>query len=390
MRDEALTQALRAAHVVPVPDSHNSPFHIGRALSARNDIAAIPFLRAAARTDSRHRPLAWLLLGSLLANHGRFAEAARAARQGLYIAPQLAGLHNTLALALLALGDYGVAWREYEWRRHVPGFPQLSGREWQGEDLAGGALLIRAEQGIGDSLMFARYLPLVAERAGRVFLACQPPLVPLLRRPGATVVAIGRTLPPYDRWVAMGSLPHRLGTRLDDIPTPGGYLAADSARARAWAQLLPGRCRIGLVWAGNPELAGDARRSMRLDQLAPLLATRRVQFFSLQVGEHAGDVAGRTGIVDLSTHLTDFAETAAVVANLDLVIAVDTAVAHLAGALGRPCWIMLPRVADWRWLTRRADSPWYQSVRLFRQTRADDWTPVVARVAAALRRFIGP
>src|SRR5690348_12088541 len=332
-------------------------FDTGRALAARNDIAGEPYLREAARRDAQHRPLALLLLASLLTGHGRFAEAVRFARRGLAITPQMAALHNTLALALLAQGDYAAGWAEYEWRRHLPGFAVLPGREWQGERLTG-ALLVQAEQGMGDSLMLARYLPLAAARVGRLVLACQTPLIPLLRRvPGvAAAVAMDVRLPRHDGAIFMGSLPHRFGTRLDDIPSPAGYLAAEPARARTWAGLLSGRRRIGLVWAGNAELAGDAQRSMPFELFAPLLATPGAQFFSLQVGERARDVAGRTDIVDLSAQLTDFAETAAVIANLDLVVTVDTAVAHLAPALGRPCWIMLPRVADWRWLMRRTDS----------------------------------
>ena len=366
-------------------------FDTGRELAARNDIAGEPYLREAARDDAQHRPLALLLLASLLSGHGRFAEAVRLARRGLAIAPQIAALHNTLALALLARGDYAAGWAEYEWRRHVPSFPPLPGKAWQGERMRG-VLLVQAEQGMGDSLMLARYLPMAAARVGRLVLACQEPLIPLLRHmPGvAAAVPTGSRLPQHERAIFMGSLPHRLGTQLDSIPTSDGYLAADPTRARTWAGLLPGRQRIGLVWAGNPQLAGDAQRSMGFEQVAPLLATTGAQFFSLQVGERVHDVSGRGDIVDLSSHLTDFGETAAVIANLDLVIAVDTAVAHLAAALGRPTWIMLPRVADWRWLTRRTDSPWYASVRLFRQTRAEEWAPVVARVASALRRFSGP
>lgn len=372
---------------MPNSPETNGAFDIGRKLAATNDIAAEPYLRAAARHDARHRPLAFMLLASLLAGHGRFAEAVRFARRGLAIAPQIAALHNTLALALLARGDYAAGWREYEWRRHVPSFPALPGKAWQGEKLTG-PLLVHAEQGMGDSLMLARYLPMAAARAGRLVLACQAPLIPLLRRmPGVAAVVSGDRLPHCDRAIFMGSLPHLFGTRLDSIPSPTGYIVADPERTRAWSGLLPGRCRIGLVWAGNPELPGDEQRSISLERLAPLLATPRVQFFSLQVGERARDLAGRSDIVDLPPHLTDFAETAAVVANLDLVIAVDTAVAHLAGALGRPTWIMLPAVADWRWLTRRTDSPWYASARLFRQVRSDDWEPVIGRVASALRRF---
>jgi Glycosyltransferase family 9 (heptosyltransferase) len=373
------------------PETKQGAFDLGRGLAARNDIAAESYLRDAASHDARHRPLALLLLASLLSGHGRFAEAVRFARKGLAIAPHLPALHNTLALALLAQGDYEAGWREYEWRRHVPGFAALPDEGWQGERLEG-VLLVQTEQGMGDSLMLARYLPMAAARARAVVLTCQAPLIPLLRRmPGvAAAMPTGDPLPWHDRAVFMASLPRLFETRLDNIPSSAGYLAADPARARAWSGLLPGRRRIGLVWAGNPELAGDEQRSMPFDVVEPLLAAPHVQFFGLQVGERARDIAGRSDIVDLSAHLTDFAETAAVIANMDLVIAVDTAVAHLAGALGRPSWIMLPRVADWRWLIRRTDSPWYASVRLFRQTRPDDWQPVIRRVASALRRFSGP
>ena len=386
-------QPQRVISVSRKPSEHaiRHAFHVGRELASRGDLAAEPHLRAVIRADPALRPLALLLLGGLLSGHGRrYAEAIRLLRKGLHIAPQLAAMHNSLAFPLLLTGDYQAGWEAYEWRRHVVGFPQLPGPEWKGEDLAGRTLLVHAEQGLGDCLMLARYLPLLDQRAGRLVLLCEPQLIRLMRGvPGVASVmrARQRRLPRYDCWVFMASLPRLFATRPDTIPSPDGYLTAPPARVAAWASLLPAGCKVGLVWGGNPELAGDETRSMTIDALAPLLATQGVTFVSLQVGERARQLAGRTDIVDLADWLTDLVETAAVVANLDLVIAVDTAVAHLAGALGRPTWIMIPRQPDWRWMLRRNDSPWYASVRLFRQTGPDGWQPVIRRVATALRRF---
>ena len=374
----------------PTKHAIRHAFNVGRELVGRGDLAAEPHLRAVARADPTLRPLALLLLGGLLSIHGRHAEAIRLLRKGLHIAPQLAAMHSTLAFPLLLTGDYEAGWDAYEWRRHVVGFPQLPGPEWKGEDLAGKTVLVHAEQGLGDCLMLARYLPLLGQRAGRVVLLCEPALIRLMRGvPGvASVMRVRqRRLPRYDCWVFIASLPRLFATRPDNIPAPGGYLTAPLARLAAWARLLPGGCKVGLVWGGNAELAGDETRSMTLDALTPLFATQGVTFVSLQIGERRKQLAGRTDIVDLGNWLTDFVETAAVVANLDLVITVDTAVAHLAGALGRPTWIMIPRQPDWRWMLRRQDSPWYTSVRLFRQAGPHGWQPVIARVAAALRRF---
>jgi len=374
----------------PAEHAARQAFRVGRELAGRGDLAAEPQLRAAARADPALRPLALLLLGGLLSTHGRYAEAIRLLRKGLYIAPQLAAMHNSLALPLLLTGDYEAGWEAYEWRRHVVRSPQLAGPEWKGEALDGRTLLVHAEQGLGDSLMFARYLPLLGRRAGRVILACEQPLIRLMRTvPGvASVVQAGRgRLPRYDCWAFTASLPHRFGTRPDSIPSPDGYLTAPAARTAAWARLLPDGCKVGLVWGGNPGLAGDEKRSMTLGALAPVLDTRGVTFISLQVGERSKEIGGRTDIIDVASWLTDFVETAAVIANLDLVIAVDTAVVHLAGALGKPTWVMIQRQPDWRWMLGREDSPWYASVRLFRQQHPDDWQPVIDRVAAALGRF---
>jgi hypothetical protein len=336
-------------------------------------------------------PPALLSLGSLLASHGRVAESVRVLRRALKIAPSLPALHTALSEPLLISGDYAAGWQEYEWRRHVANFPLLPGPEWRGESIQGSTILVHTEQGLGDCLMLARYLPLLTRRGGRVVLACEPPLIPLLRgMPAADMVVPVQQdpLPRYDCWVLLGSLPLLFGTTLDSIPTPAGYLTAPAARTAAWASLLPHGRKIGLVWGGNPDLPGDKKRSVPFDKLVPLLDVAGARFVSLQVGERRAALRDKPFIVDLADWLTDFAETAAVVANLDLVIAVDTSVTHLAGALGKPVWLMLPHPPEWRWLLGRADSPWYASARLFRQQHPGDWTSVVAQIAAALQDFV--
>ena len=333
---------------------------------------------------------ALLSLGTLLASHGRIAEAVRVLRRALRVAPGLPALHTSLAHPLLASGDLAAGWPEYEWRRHVANFPRLPGPEWQGEPIEGSTILVHTEQGFGDCLMLARYLPLLAQRAGRVMLACDQPLIPLLQTiPGlASLVELPRSsVPRYDRWVLIGSLPLLFGTTLDSIPSPGGYLTAPATRSAAWTRLLqPGR-KVGLVWGGNPAQPEDKRRSMPFGTLEPLLAIPGVTFVSLQVGPRRSELAGHKSVVDVADWLTDFAETAAVIANLDLVITVCTSVANLAGALGAPTWVMLSHAPDWRWMLNRDDSPWYASARLFRQKRAGDWDPVVAQIAAELSKF---
>jgi ADP-heptose:LPS heptosyltransferase len=217
-------------------------------------------------------------------------------------------------------------------------------------------------------------------------VACHGPLVPLLATLPGVAEAIPMTdpAPAYDRWILLGSVPRIFDTELDNVPFPSGFLQPDPARRAAWAARLPASRRVGLVWAGNPAKEEDAKRSLPLAALAPVLATPGIRFVSLQVGPAAAQAAGVPGLLDVAPALTDFAETASCVAGLDLVISVDTAIAHLAGALGVPCWLLCPDPPDWRWLLGREDSPWYASLRLFRQPRPGDWEAPIARVAAAL------
>jgi hypothetical protein len=265
---------------------------------------------------------------------------------------------------------------------------------WDGSPPNGRTVLLRAEQGFGDTIQFARYASLVAQQGGRVVLDCPATLVRLLESvPGvAQVVATGTTPLSVDLHVPLLSLPHVFGTTLTTIPATIPYLRAPSDTAARWAARM-GKAkalRIGIAWAGNPAQKYAAQKSVPAASLANLAMRDNIQLFSLQVGPAAADLAtfpaGRL-VNDLAPELSDFAETAAAIGQLDLVICADTVVAHLAGALGKPTWVMLQAVPDWRWLMGRDDSPYYPGMRLFRQTANGDWAGVVQRIEAALDAF---
>jgi tetratricopeptide (TPR) repeat protein len=334
-------------------------------------------------------PEAHASLGFLLAAMGRLPEAIAACDAAIAARPGFVRAFWNKSVAQLLAGDFVQGWENYESRkrhdRFARDFSALPGREWQGETLEGHTLLVHAEQGLGDTIQFARYLPLLAARGARVVLACAAPLHGLLA-PLAETVPRDARLPPYDAWVDQMSLPRLFATQPHSIPAPCGYLRAEPARSALWHADGTGRPRIGLVWSGNPAHHNDRRRSLPAAELAPLLAVPGIAWVSVQKGPRSGELA-RHGIADISARLADFADTAGLLATLDLVIAVDTAVAHLAGALGRPCWVMLPHAPDWRWMTGRSDSPWYASHRLFRQDAPGDWRSVTARIGAELAGF---
>ena len=298
---------------------------------------------------------------------------------------------------MLLAGDFSTGWREHEWR--LKSHPELQRAFvqplWLGDTpLAGKTILLHAEQGLGDTLQFCRYAPLVAAQGARVVLEVQTPLVELLRDLAgiASVVARGEPLPAFDLHCPLLSLPLAFGTTLDTIPAHIPYLHAPSERMAAWQARLGAttRPRIGLVWSGNAGHKRDRARSIPLYALMPLFDLDAA-FVSLQKEVRAADAAvlqQTAKIIDVSPALETFADTAALIAQLDLVIAVDTSVAHLTGALGKPLWLLLPAAPDWRWLTARDDSPWYPTARLFRQTDTRVWGPVVARMRAALQEMV--
>jgi glycosyl transferase family 9 (putative heptosyltransferase) len=294
-------------------------------------------------------------------------------------------------------GDLINGFAEHQWgrksRQLSQGMPVFDGPEWQGENFAGKTLLLFADYGIGDALQFVRYLPMVTAKGGSVVLQVQPAIAALLRpMQGVTVLGRDQPVPPYDLQLAMMDLPRIFGTTLETIPADIPYLKADPAKAGAWRAMLGSQAalKVGVVWAGSPLHKGDAQRSLSAEAVLPRLVMPGVQLFSLQKEPRAADgpilKQLDDDLTDLGPVLGDFTDTAAVVSALDLVISVDTSVAHLAGALGRPCWMLLPYALDWRWLRDREDSPWYPSMRLFRQSKPQAWDGVLARASAELAR----
>ena len=324
---------------------------------------------------------------------GRIDEAIAAYRKAIAMQPMQANAHSGIGLLYLMNGDFAEGWYEYEWRFRSTetSTPTLPGAIWGGESLQNRRILVYSEQGFGDALQFCRYLPLLRERGATVFLRVPPPLKALLAEsmPWLQISSEAKApLPAYDCQCALLSLPHRFETRMESIPATVPYLRPPEAALARWAERIPaapGELKVGIVWAGSKLHVNDLNRSVPLATWAPLLAVEGVRFFSLQVGDETRQLAeAGQKVTDLSPLLTDYAETAAAVAQLDLVISVDTSVVHLAGALARPIWILIPTVPDWRWLRDRDDNPWYPTVRLFRQATMFEWEPVLAKVAQEL------
>jgi Flp pilus assembly protein TadD len=377
------------------PHRAEAHFNLGNALEGQDRIeeAAASYQRALAIKPDY--VAAMNNLGVVLQAQNRVAAAMKSYGQALEIEPNNAGVHYNLGMALLLTGDIGRGAAECEWRWQAemgPRLPDLEAPIWSGQPLPERTILLRAEQGFGDTIQFVRYAPLVRARCGRVILQCAASLMPLLAtvRDVDEVIAFDQPLPEIACHAPLLSLMHLLETRLDGIPATVPYIAVDPSRATAFERQIasvPG-LKIGVAWAGNPRKRTDHDRSVTLSMLGPILAVPDVAFFSLQKGPRAteaaaGPLAGR--IIDLGPHLNDFADTAAAVSCLDLVISVDTAVAHLAGALAKPVWTLLPFAPDWRWLLDRDDSPWYPTMRLFRQPYRGDWASVVAYAANELR-----
>jgi tetratricopeptide (TPR) repeat protein len=333
-------------------------------------------------------------LGFLLTAQAEYDAAIVACDRSIALRPDFAEAHWNKGFAHLLSGDYLAGWAKYEWRKRHPrfadAFAQLAGAEWQGEGLTGKTLLVHAEQGLGDSIHFVRFADTLAKQGATVVMACARPLVSLLGRAPGIALAVDRNLPlpAYDYWVDQMSLPLLLGVTPDNIAPLHCYLGADPERVSAWDQILPAGRRAGLVWGGNPLHSNDRRRSAPVETLKPVVQVPGWSFVSLQVGPRAREVESLPGVLDVTDALEDFEATAALIESLDVVIAVDTAVAHLAGALGRPTFLLLPHAPDWRWLPSRPDdTPWYVSMRLFRQPHPGDWDDVMARVSAALADF---
>jgi tetratricopeptide (TPR) repeat protein len=379
------------------PGHAASHYNMGRALAEldRLDDAVASFqaalVNAPVETEPSRLADIHAALGQAFVGLGRYDEARAECHAIAAIEPGVAEWNESLVLLLL--GQYKAGWRKYEGRWQVKDHdpPRAGARVPTLTEVVGKRVLLIAEQGHGDMIQFARYAPLLAAQGAKVTVQTYIELKLLMRTlEHVETVAATEPEPAADIVTPLLSLPLMFGTDLATIPSQAPYLQAPREREAAWQQRLgpPTRRRIGLAWWGSQHIA---RRSLPIEMLLPILSTLNVEFHALQKElppAHREFMAAHPTLIDHSADLADFAETAALISQLDLVVTIDTAVAHLAGALGKPVWIMLHHNADWRWLLDRTDSPWYPTARLFRQKRAGDWKGVVSSVARALRPTI--
>jgi Tfp pilus assembly protein PilF len=366
MLDEALASGLEAIRTSPDTAAHRVELALTHLTRSERDLASLRYREALARE------------------------------------PESPAAHMGLGELLLSMGEYPAGWMEYAWRNKLDQargtLPKMTSAQWNGMKLPNGTLLLVADQGFGDMIQFARYIPWVKARVPRLIVGWGPEVTALLgNHPDIDVCfPTWPDAPAHDAYVLLSSLPQIFNTELETIPAPIPYLTMNPQRVAHWgqrlAQLRPQRrLRVGLAWSGRPTHPNNLRRSLRMAALAPIMAVPGVDFFGLQKPFPAEDrafAATQPSFTDLSPELGDFAETGAVMANLDLVIAVDTAVVHLAGAIGVQAWVLVAEPADWRWLLNRTDSPWYPTLRLFRQTRAAEWGPPLAEAAEALSKKV--
>jgi Flp pilus assembly protein TadD len=347
-------------------------------------------------------PMAHFNLGATLKAENKPAEAEAVFRDAIKLNPDFTEAHFTFAQVLLHQEKYREGWDEYEWRWKLPQYRWLRDMHgdfaqplWQGEDITGKTLLVYCEQGVGDALQYVRYIrQLIAERGVHVILAVHPPLLRLLAQiEGATVIALDQVpLPAFDLHCPLISLPRLFGTDKHNIPAEIPYLSADPADIERWRRRIPGQGkRVGIVWAGNPDQTGDALRSPRLKAVLPLFEVPGVTFVALQVGPGRADLEKYplpANVIDLGPEIGDFADTAAIISGLDLVISSCTAPLHLAAALGVPTWGMIPFAPHFLWQNDRTDSPWYPNLRLYRQAEAgNDWRNVTAAISDDLAKL---
>jgi tetratricopeptide (TPR) repeat protein len=389
----AATEAFRHSLALN-PDSALTAVDLGYFFVKCRDIAAAAeSYRCAVRLDP-HLYVAHLRLGTALTQLGDRAGAWECYQRARALSPGSSEVITYMGLLHLAEGNWARGWGEFEHRESaLRARRRFRQPQWKGEPLEGARIFLHAEQGLGDALQCVRYVPLVAARGGHVILGVQQRLRRLLAgTEGARQVASEGENPPDVSWhCPLFSLPLAFSTDLDSIPSRVPYVKPNPAQVEAWAQRLRGNSlRVGLSWGGNPNYPHELWRSIPLERLAPLTSLEGATFYSLQMGPAARQVkqlGAGVRLVDLQDEQKDFADTAAIVANLDLVISIDTSVAHLAGAMGKPVWILLNNSPDWRWLLDRNDSPWYPTARLFRQTTFGNWQDVMARVEPELREL---
>ncbi len=362
--------------------------HADAAASADEDSDAALHACRAVVEAAPELPEGWCNLGSVLHRRLMLDEAQAATEQAIALRPNFLQAHKNLASILLRRGEYARGWIEHEWRLTDPDRTRFPQPRWDGSDLRGRTILVHAEQGFGDAIHFARYLPMIKQRgAGRIILACRAPLKSLLSRVEGVdeIVTVGEAIPPCDCHLPLMSAPLVFQTGAQTIPARVPYLRLDEAKVRRWRDRVTsigGGRKIGLAWTGNPK--PDPNRTIPGELLAPLARVKDARWISLQVDARRNLPPASLEMIDWTNELHDFDDTAALVASLDRVISIETVTAHLAGAIARPTWTLLPHFSGWRWLHEREDSPWYPTMRLFRQSRPRDWPAVIERVANEL------
>ena len=391
--DNAITSYKRAITINPhYAEAH---YNCGSALKEQNKIeeAFICFRKAIAiKADYAE---AFNIMGAIFEEQGKLVEAAANYSRAIELKPDYADANLNRSIISLLKGDFKAGWQGYEWRLHMKGDAKKTFQQpmWNGSSLKGKTILVHTEQGMGDTIQFIRYLPIVQAQGGRVIFECMPELVLLLKHCAGidkiiTRSSSGKLSERFDVHAPLLSLPGLFDTTLDSIPSDVPYITADPKLVERWRLRLNDghNYKVGIVWAGNPNHAKDKSRSCSLSDFAALAGIPEVSFYCLQKGPASidADTWPDGNMINLDNELKDFVDTAAVIANLDIVISVDTSVVHLAGALGKPVWTLLPFVPDWRWQLVRDDSPWYPSMRLFRQTKMYDWDGVFEQVKEAL------
>lgn len=385
------------------PDSADTLMNLGIVLSGQGkQDRAIAYFERAIAMKPESAPL-YDNLATALARQAKADEALLAYNHAIELQPGYAEAHRNRAMLRLSQGDYERGWPEYEWRWHCRGKSPAAFRQpvWRGEDIRGRTILLHAEQGHGDTLQFIRYAALVKQRGATVLVLCPPPVKGLLARMPVidSVVTTDANLPDFDVHTPLMSLPAILGTTLATVPANVPYLHADPKRLAHWQARLgcTAGFKVGVAWQGNPRYGMDRLRSFRLAKLQPLAAMEGVRLISLQKGpgiEQLEQLNGQFRVEPLGgpgeDALGDFDETAAILKNLDLVISPDMVYAHLAGGLGIRTWVVLPFVAEWRWLSAGETSPWYPTARLFRQPAPGDWNSAFQQLAAKLRSELNP
>jgi tetratricopeptide (TPR) repeat protein len=333
-------------------------------------------------------------LGLALQKQGNIYDAIDHYQKAVTLDPDYVDARFHLSMALLLNGELKDGFALYDWRWRRRDWPPLPSQSlhWDGSPLMGKTLLITAEQGFGDTIQFIRYIGLIPKDGGHILVECQKPLLELFKCLQGIdgLFPQGKTLPAHDIYAPMMSLPRICGTTLETIPADIPYILSPQNHALNLENFPGTRLKIGIAWAGNPQHVNDAERSCRPDHFIPLFNMAEIRFYSLQKDcpVPAEMIKKYDQLVDLADRLEDFTDTAAFIDQLDLVIAVDTAVIHLAGAMGKPVWALLPYVPDWRWLMDRMDTPWYPTMRLFRQTQPSDWGSVFQKVRQTLCEFI--